>query len=183
MHSNLNGSTIAKTTHKSLSGWTWHGTVVNGQYSNILNSAPLGTLVLINYTLYSGGVFYGAYAYQAVQLTGGFVKSSKTSSSVNILAYGATVSPDMGVADRQYVAVTNGSAFAIAAPANPTAYQTLFLTISNQSGGALGAITWNAVYKFGTLALPATGFQKTISFTYDGASWFENFQSSANVPN
>lgn len=183
LNSYVHGATIANTTLVCLAGWTGNGTVVNGQFTNILNSSPLGLLVLVNYKLYSGGVFYGAFAYQSVNIFGNFVKASKTASYVNVLTYGATVNPDSGVADRQYVAVTNGSAFAIAAPANPTSYQTMYLTISNQSGGALGAITWNPVYKFGTLVLPATGFQKTISFTYDGANWIENFQSAADVPN
>jgi hypothetical protein len=179
----VHGASIAVATLVCLAGWTGVGTVVGGQYTNILNSSPTGTLILINQTLYPGGLFYGAFAYKSINISGGYVRAPKLVSYVNVLTYGATVSPDVGVADRQYVVVTNGSAFAIAAPANPTPYQTMYLTISNQSGGAIGAITWNAVYKFGTLTLPATGFQKTISFTYDGASWFENFQSASNVPN
>jgi hypothetical protein len=183
LNSYVHGATIANTTLSVLSGWTGVGTVVNGQFTNILNSSASGTLVLVNPTLYSGGAFYGAFAYKSIDVSGGYVRAAKTVSYVNVLTYGTTVSPDMGVADRQYVAVTNGTAFAIAAPSNPTPYQTMYLTISNQSGGAMGAVTWNAVYKFGTLVLPATGFQKTISFTYDGASWIENFQSASNVPN
>lgn len=183
LNSYVHGATIANTTLSVLSGWTGSGTVVNGQFTNILNSSATGTLVLVNPTLYSGGAFYGAYAYKSVNVSGGFVQAAKTASYVNVLSYGTTVSPDVGVADRQYVAVTNGTAFAIAAPANPTPYQTMYLTISNQSGGAMGTITWNAVYKIGTFTAPTTGFQKTISFTYDGASWIENFQSASNVPN
>jgi len=183
LNSYVHAASIANTTLSILSGWTGIGTVVNGQYSNILNSSPTGNLVLINVTIYPGGLIYGAFASRIINISSGYVTAPKLVSSVNVLVYGVTVTPDAGVADRQYLQVTNGTAFAIAAPANPTPYQTMYLTISNQSGGAIGAITWNAIYKFGTLTLPATGFQKTISYTYDGASWFENFQSSSNVPN
>jgi hypothetical protein len=183
LNSYVHGATIANTTLSCLAGWTGLGTVVGGQYTNILNSSPTGTLVLVNQTLYSGGTFYGAFAYKSIDISGGYVRGPKLVSYVNVLTYGATVSPDVGVADRQYVAVTNGTAFAIAAPANPTPYQTMYLTISNQSGGALGAITWNAVYKLSAFTSPATGFQRTISFTYDGANWIENFCSPGDVPN
>ena len=179
----VHGATISNTTLSCLAGWTGLGTVVGGQYTNILNSSPTGTLILVNQALYSGGAFYGAYSYKSIDISGGYVRAPKLVSYVNVLTYGTTVSPDMGVADRQYVAVTNGTAFAIAAPANPTPYQTMYLTISNQSGGALGTITWNAVYKLSAFTSPATGFQRTISFTYDGANWIENFCSPGDVPN
>ena len=183
LNSYVHGATITQTTLELLAGWTGNGTVVGGQYTNILNASSAGTLVLVNYVLYAGGAFYGSYAYKSIDISGGYVKAAKTKSFVNVLTYGVTVSPDVGVADRQYVAVTNGTAFAIAAPANPSAYQTMYLTISNQSGGALGTITWNAVYKLSTFTSPATGYQRTISFTYDGANWIENFCSPGDVPN
>jgi hypothetical protein len=183
INSYVHGSTITYTTLELPAGWTGRGTVVGGQYTNILNSSATGILVLVNYTLYSGGAFYGAYAYKSIQIQGGFVKAALTSSYVNVLAYSGTVSPDMGVADRQYVVVTDAGNFTVAAPANPTAYQTMYLTISNQSGGAMGVITWNAIYKLAAFTNPATGFQRTISFFYDGANWIENFRSPSDVPN
>lgn len=183
LNSYVHGATIAQTTLELFAGWTGYGTVVNGQFTNILNASSTGTLVLVNYTLYAGGSFYGSYAYKAIDISGGYVKAAKTLGFVNVLTYGTTISPDVGVANRQYVAVTNGTAFAIAAPANPTAYQTMYLTISNQSGGALGTITWNSVYKLATFTSPATGYQRTISFTYDGAHWIEDFCSPGDVPN
>ena len=183
LNSYVHGSTITQTTLELPAGWTGYGVVVGGQYTNILNSSPTGTLVLVNQVLYSGGAFYGAYAYKSINISGGYLRAPKLVSFVNVLAYSGTVSPDMGVADRQYVAVTDAGNFIIAAPANPTAYQTMYLTISNQSGGAMGVITWNAIYKLGAFTKPATGFQRTISFFYDGANWLETFRSSNDVPN
>jgi hypothetical protein len=49
------------------------------------------------------------------------------------------------------------------------------ITVHNNSGGALGTITWNAAFVFdGTArASPANGARKTVHFIYDDTSWIE----------
>jgi len=79
-------------------------------------------------------------------------------------AYSASITPDASLGDWQTIVVTNGTAFTINAPTNPpnTAHtQDLTVEISNTSGGALGAITWNAAFKLvgGAFTNPATGKQ------------------------
>jgi hypothetical protein len=87
--------------------------------------------------------------------------------------YGATVTLDARAADFQRIAVTNGTAFAIAAPSNPLAGQTIDLEILNSSGGAMGAITWDAVFKMETFTAPSNGTRKTLRFRYDGTNWIQ----------
>jgi hypothetical protein len=100
------------------------------------------------------------------------------------LTYGATVNTNAGVADNFIITVTNGTAFTIAAPTNATTGQTVTYMIRNASGGAIGAITWNAVFKINATAIaPANGTSNSIEFLYNGTNWVELFRSALDVPN
>jgi hypothetical protein len=92
------------------------------------------------------------------------------------LTYGVSVTPDAEAGSWQTVTVTDGVAFTVNAPSNPPgAAQTAELTIEvyNNSGGAIGAITWNAAYLFaaGAWANPANGKRRFARFEYNGAAW------------
>jgi hypothetical protein len=63
------------------------------------------------------------------------------------LTYGTTVNIDASLATGFRLVVTNGTAFTIAAPTNADQLRDLELLIVASSGGALGAITWNAAFK------------------------------------
>jgi hypothetical protein len=112
------------------------------------------------------------------------------------LAYSATVTPDATRGSVQWVSATNATPFTFAAPLTPTIGAMLTLAVRNLSGGTLGAITWNAVFKTATgatwdaaddatatTARPATGFQRSVSFLYDGTNWVEIGRTPADVPN
>jgi hypothetical protein len=50
------------------------------------------------------------------------------------------------------------------------------ISIINASGGALGAITWNATYTWvagAAPAAPANGLTLNVKFMYDGTNWRE----------
>jgi hypothetical protein len=94
-----------------------------------------------------------------------------------------TVSIDASAGDEQYLTVTTGSAFTIGAPTNLTTGQLLTLNIRNNSGGALGAITWNAAFKMAAWTSPANTNSRSIVFRYDGSNWVERFRTPADVPN
>lgn len=99
-----------------------------------------------------------------------------------IIAYGVALAVS-GVANTYFVTATNGVAFTVGAPAVAVAGQLMTLTIKNTSGGALGVATFNAVYKMSAWVQPATGFNRSITFIYDGASWIEQGRTAADVPN
>jgi hypothetical protein len=86
---------------------------------------------------------------------------------------GGTVSLDASRSDHFYLPVTAVTPFTVAAPANGRAGQSLTLRFRNSAGAALGAITWDAVFKKAYFPPPAPGFTRTITFIFDGANWTE----------
>lgn len=65
--------------------------------------------------------------------------------------------------------------------------QEISINIRNESGGAMGTITWGNAYRFQTStqpAAPTTGTSNTIRFFWDPGSstWIEMFRTSGNVP-
>jgi hypothetical protein len=40
-----------------------------------------------------------------------------------------------------------------------------------------------AVFKNSAWTSPATGYSRSIQFTYDGTNWVQDFQSTVDVPN
>jgi hypothetical protein len=100
------------------------------------------------------------------------------------LSYAATVNINASLGNLFEVTANNGVAFAIAAPTNPTDGQRITVMTKNTSGGALGAITPNAVFKLTGSAwpTPATGTNIKLYLYYDGTNWTEEGRSGA-VPN
>lgn len=97
--------------------------------------------------------------------------------------YSASITPDAGAGDEHVITVTNGTAFAINAPTNPVSGMVQTYTIRNSSGGAVGVITWNAVFKMAALTNPANGFSRSVTFRYNGTNWVQKTQTGVDVPN
>jgi hypothetical protein len=109
----------------------------------------------------------------------GFLQGLTT--GVRTLAYGPLVAADNFVG-RAYIPVGNTTAFTINAPTFPFKGQTITYDIKNNSGGAMGAITWAAAFLLGgAFTNPANGKRRTISFYYDGASWIETNRATADI--
>jgi hypothetical protein len=98
------------------------------------------------------------------------------------LTYSASITPDSAT-ERQTITATTAVAFAVNAPPTPVSGQRLTVAIRNTSGGALGAATWNAVFKMTAWTQPANGFSRSITFEYDGTNWVESTRAAADVPN
>lgn len=99
------------------------------------------------------------------------------------VTYSASMTPDASLGNRQVITATNNTAFAINAAINPYLNQTMTVTIRNTSGGALGAATWNAVYKMAVWTQPANANSRSIIFYYNGTNWIEIARTPADVPN
>lgn len=71
--------------------------------------------------------------------------------------------------------VTTGTAFTIAAPVcQPKTGMVQDIVIVNSAGGALGTITWNAIYVLrSTFVSPPNGDAVLLTVMYDGTSWRE----------
>ena len=99
------------------------------------------------------------------------------------VTYSASMTIDSSVGSYASITATNATAFTINAPTNPVNGQPLTIVIRNTSGGALGAVTWNAVFKMSAWTSPATGFSRSICFFYDGTNWVQVSQTGVDVPN
>jgi hypothetical protein len=102
-----------------------------------------------------------------------------------IQAYSASITVDASTGDQFDITANNGTAFTINAPTNPADGQCITLTIRNTSGGALGTITWNAIFKMAAWTSPATANNRSITFRYrnDAVDWVEVSRTAADVPN
>ena len=99
------------------------------------------------------------------------------------LIYSASITFDASAGDMFVITATNGTAFTINAPASPINGMVITVRIRNTSGGALGVITWNAVFKMPAFTSPGNGNSRAVTFDYDGANWVQRYQSAADVPN
>lgn len=100
------------------------------------------------------------------------------------LTYGTTIAVDQR-AQINRITVTNNTAFTISNPTG-TRQSGQFITfdVYNNSGGAMGAITWSSQFKLaGAFTNPATGQHRTITFWYDGTNWYEMNRAAADIPN
>ena len=127
-----------------------------------------------------GGVLPGTVN---LQIEGMIQSKARLLAAYENVVYSANMSPNCSLGNRSIITATNGTAFTIAAPTNPLDGQVLTITIRNASGGALGAATWNAVFKMAAWTQPANGFSRSITFQYNGTNWVEIGRTPADVPN
>lgn len=101
--------------------------------------------------------------------------------------YGTTIAIDSAVSNWFTIGVTNSTAFTITAPVNPEDGQKITITIANQSGGAMGTITWNPVFKLSAWTNPANGFNRSITFAYSAGGnlngWYEVSRTTSDISN
>jgi hypothetical protein len=99
--------------------------------------------------------------------------------------YGTTVAVNARSGDWQPITVTDGVAFTISAPTNPpdsSHSQSLTIEIFNNSGGAMGAITWNAAFVMpgGAFTNPASTKKRFVRFEWNGSKWVETSRAGAD---
>ena len=102
---------------------------------------------------------------------------------LKVVTYSASMTFDASTGNEIQITPTDASAFTINAPTNPSDGQTITYMIRNSSGGALGAVTWNAVFKMSAWTSPANGNSRSITFRYDGSNWVQVSQTGVDVPN
>lgn len=99
------------------------------------------------------------------------------------LAYSASMTPDAALGNQFIITATNDSNFMINAPSNPTRGQRINIRIRNASGGSLGAVRWNAVFKMAYFKSPNNSYSADSDFIYDGKNWIQTGVQSSAVPN
>jgi hypothetical protein len=99
------------------------------------------------------------------------------------LAYSANIATNARAGNAFVVTPTNGSAYTMTNPTNLVEGQFITYTQVNTTGGALGGCTWDTIFKLAAWTQPATGFQRSITFKYNGANLIEVSRNTADVPN
>lgn len=137
--------------------------------------------------------FYNA-ATQTITWMGGSVfngpvrATARFTGVLTTVVYGAAPVLDSSLSNDFVMTITDGNAIVVAAPTNtPSAgfVQDISFTIRNASGGAHGALTWNAVFKTQATAFSAVadGFSRTVFFRWNGTNWVELVRTAADVAN
>ena len=105
--------------------------------------------------------------------------------AVVTVVYGVAPVFDASVGKYFQVTPTDNVAFAIQAPANPKTGLEFVLRIINSSGGALGVLTFVAIFNLDAAALtqPANGFSRSYRFFFDGTNWIEQGARTVDVAN
>lgn len=169
----------------------------NTAVNKVVNNANCNTTIALRIWNAGGGATFNANATRHFELngsiggTGSAIETNnfqvelakKLSLTRVVVTYSASMTPDASLGNIFTITVTNGTAFTINAPTNPTAGQQITITIRNTSGGAAGAATWNAAFKMTAWTNPATANSRSIQFYYDGTNWIEEGRTAADVPN
>jgi hypothetical protein len=113
-----------------------------------------------------------------VELSGGALIQARQT-----VTYSASMTFDARTGNSFVITPTNGTAFAIGIPTGPSAGQRVSVIIRNASGGALGTVTWDGMFKMAAWTSPADGYSRSIDFQHDGTNWIEVGRTTADVPN
>lgn len=145
----------------------------SGTYVSLFLDKPVDEYLWNDY-----GQATSAYTLPTADATGGIV-----SAEPHALTYGATIATDASLSNDYTIDVTNGTAFTISNPTSTSTGQRLTYSIKNNSGGAMGAITWGSEFKLaGAFTNPANGNRRTITFCRETATeWVERARSMADI--
>ena len=172
---------------KTITGLVVEGnTIINADRGFVYFSGSSGAITVDRMRVANNSLGTNSYglAYFSASFNDNCIYSpnNETPTVLN-LTYSASMTPDAIITHQYLITATNGTAFTVNAPINGYRGQVLTITISNTSGGALGAVTWNAAYKLSAWTQPANGFSRSIQFRYNGTNWIEIGRTNADVPN
>ena len=127
----------------------------------------------------------GTTEYMSITAAFGIRLSQRFIQKLQTPTYGTsvTIGSAINTGNIFQITATDGVGFTITNPSNADAGQIATFMIRNASGGVLGAVTWDTLYKLATWTSPANGFSRSISFVSDGTNWVEVGRTTADVPN
>lgn len=125
------------------------------------------------------------FAGVTTKMVGGFLSTmleTNTKWGNNDLTYGVTVAIDAIGAKYYRLVVTNGVGFTMQNPTNGLDGQELVFEIFNNSGGVMGAITWDTQFSLaGAFTNPLSTKRRMIHFMRYGGSWREVARAAADL--
>lgn len=101
--------------------------------------------------------------------------------AVTVITYSATMATNAALGNTFSIVATDTAGMTISNPTNAASGQTITYLLKNSSGGTMGTITWGNLFKVTAITKPANGFQRSISFLYDGTNWIETNFSGVDV--
>src|SRR5262249_14111944 len=141
-----------------------------GQTNGLVASANADGVILEgNFVTTSGGA--AAYAKTSGPGSCFYINGTGTKTLTGLFNFGgptvqvasniaASITPDCTAGTDFVINGNSGVAYTINAPLNPMHDMRISITIQNTSGGALGAATFNAIFKMTAWTNPANGFQR-----------------------
>ena len=122
--------------------------------------------------------------YGGLTLNGTLIATGYVGTAAVAPVYGPAIAIDASAGGLFIITPTDAVAFAIGAPTGGIAGQEIKIQVVNSTGGAIGAGTFNAIYKMvsNTLAVIANGKNRTVTFVFNGVNWIE-VNYAADVPN
>jgi hypothetical protein len=146
---------------------------------------------------YVGGVRDGCVAYynvstneargNLIQSPGGIVTTRGSWEGTTVrrraVAFTTSITIDATGSEQYDITATSKADFAINAPVNPVTDKTLTITIQNASGGTLGKVIWDGIFKVSPWTNPTDGHNRSIVLRFDGVHWMQIMQTGVDVPN
>jgi len=136
-----------------------------------------------------GAIFNGnVTATGTIGGTGGTSQGARLTQPLITVTYSAAPVIDASLGNLFVMTITDNVALVVAAPTNPPSgsdSQEIVFTVRNASGGAHGALTWNAVFKTQATVFSAVanGNSRTVRFRWNGTNWVETVRTAADVAN
>jgi hypothetical protein len=100
-----------------------------------------------------------------------------------IVSFSDSITIDATGSEQYDITAISNADFVINAPTNPINGKTITITIRNVSGGSLGKLLWNAIFKMSGWSNPANGHNRSVIFRFDDTRWLEIVQTGVDVPN
>ena len=114
---------------------------------------------------------------------GGVQTSSRFVAGRAIVGWGTSTTLDASLANEFVITPTANNAWTLNAPTSARTGQRITIQIRATLGYAIGALTWDAVFKVAAWTNPADGYSRAIDFIYNGTNWIEVSRTPADVPN
>jgi hypothetical protein len=154
----------------------WTGNFISDAYNNI----ALGTMEVIH--RYDGQRLAYSNADGSLHTAGFTAAPPLQPYTYHGIGVSSPVAIDGSLGGIHLLRPTTATGFTISNPTNPVQGTLLTIVIWNDSGGAMGTVTWSSAYDLdGAYTNPAAGDMRAITFYYDGPTWVELSRSGGGT--
>jgi hypothetical protein len=102
---------------------------------------------------------------------------------LDTMTFKSVMAPNCQFSNEFLITIADAREFTLGSPMNAGYGQRIAITIRNASNGAIGACTWNPIFKMSAWENPRSGHSRSIEFMYNGTNWLEIARTAQDVPN